>query len=503
MKNNCLTLMFVFSCLMVQGEEPDREQFWLEARDADHVQCPGQEMDVVLPDQKEDTETSITYDLYGPRNPLPENEWLEEPEISIQWVVTGLKNFNLQYYRDQKYCEIPMEKPDWGRDLAVTCYITYMIEEEKKEYEAEAHFATPTMEIEALYLKKGNSPALDITEFLDWPLEEGPDWRRGLACSRPFLYPGETRPIVTVELRILPEIFSSGKIRADSSGGEKGNLLGDLSETNFTMKDGVSLISKNKLGKSLKSGTQAWDWIITELHGTGLSKYTLRDTTELGQKGFIILKTGPVQPWVGKSSEIKEYESCSSAAVLEFVIEKIGCEGLSDKNKILEKITRYLFSSHGCRYISASPNEEVAQLKPPIYSKVFGAEDEIMLIGIRIEEYLELLLKEYVNCADQATALCALCNSVGVPAGLLQFNGSLFCKGLPVVGLKENEGKFYMTTHTVTTDEDKKISDATIGPAVREDPEKYISKTFKELTQGETEDEGDIFSVELLLKSVK
>lgn len=104
------TLPFIISCMMIHAEEADQEQFWLKARNGDQIKCADQVMDIVLPDKKEDTETSITYDLYGPRDPSPENEWLDDQETSIRWIVTGLKDFNLQDYQDQKYCEVSMEE---------------------------------------------------------------------------------------------------------------------------------------------------------------------------------------------------------------------------------------------------------------------------------------------------------------------------------------------------------------------------------------------------------
>lgn len=494
------TLPFIISCMMIHAEEADQEQFWLKARNGDKIKCADQEMDIVLPDKKEDTETSITYDLYGPRNPSPENEWLDDQETSIRWIVTGLKDFNLQDYQDQKYCEVSVEEADWGRDLTVTCYISHPTEGEVEEYKAEAHCSTPKLEIEEIYL--GENPSaktkLDIGERVGI-LEEGPRWSKNSAQSLPFLFQTDTLPDVQVKLSLLPDVLTSGKIKASAEGDGANNLLGDLKEADFeTSKEKNMLTANKKLGKALKSGTQKWDWIITELHGTKLSQETLRCTTELDKKGFVIFQKAPVSPWVKTKEEADTEKSYASATILNFIMEDMGCEGEMKEASILNKMNQYLFSSHGCIYISASDNPYYQISLPPRYAYYKNN-----AVGIDIERYHDLLSGEYVNCADQAAALCALCRLVGISSDLVQYGGPLLCKGRKIVGLKKGDGPGQMTTHVAVKNGNGGIFDPTIGPAQGEKENTYLKLTFKDPVEEGFEDEGGIFSAILSLFSVQ
>lgn len=497
MKYIYFELPFILSCMLVQAEESDREQFWLEARDADQINCTNQEMDIVLPDKKEDTETSITYDLYGPRDPSPENEWLDDPETGIRWIVTGLKDFNLQDYQDQKYCEIPIDEADWGRDLTVTCYISFPGEDKEKEYEAEAHFATPKIEIEKIYLGENAATKLDIGEHIG-NFEKGPKWEKEMACSRPFLFQTGTVPDVQVKLSVLPEMLTLGKIKASAEDAETNNLLGDLEEAEFdTEKERNEFVAQKKLGQTLKSGAQKWDWKITELHGTKLSKDTLIYTTIFSEKGFVIFKKGPILPWVKTNKEADTKKSYASAAILEFIMEDMGCKGQSKETSILSKMTQYLFSSHGCIYISASKDPYDKLLLPKYaYSENKG-------VGVDVEGYYELRSGKYVNCTDQAAVLCALGRLIGISCELTQYQGPLLCNGQKVVGLEKGDGPAQMETHAVIKDGSGAIFDPTIGPAQGKKEDAYLELTFKDPVKEGMEGEGEIFSVPLPLNSVQ
>ncbi len=498
MKHIYLVLPFIFSCMLVQAAEPDREQFWLKARNADQIHCSNQEMDIVLPDKKGDTETSVTYDLYGPRNPSPKNEWLDNPETSIRWIVTGLKDFNLQDYQDQKYCEIPIDETDWGRDLTVTCYISSPAEGKAEEYEAEAHFTTPKIEIEEIYLGEEATPKLDIGKHIG-DFEEGPKWTKKMACSRSFLYQTGTVPDVQVKLSVLPEVLTSGKIKASAENAVISNLLGDLKEADFdTGKEKNKFVAEKKLGQTLQAGVQKWDWRVTELHGTKLSKETLIYTTSLDEEGFVIFKKGPVSPWVKTQDEADTQKSYATASILQFIMEDMGCKGQSKERAILNKMTQYLFSSHGCIYISASDNPDDSLLLLPKYA--YSQNDGV---GVDIERYHELRSGRYVNCTDQAAVLCALGRLIGVSCKLTQYVGPLLCNERKVIGLKIGDGPAQMETHAVIQDGSGAIFDPTIDPAQGEKENDYLKLTFKDPVEEGMEDEGEISSTALPLYSVQ
>ena len=225
----------------------------------------------------------------------------------------------------------------------------------------------------------------------------------------PSCYAGGIAPTVKAKFRVLPKI-NSARLSAETVGA--GSPLGGLGAQTVTFANGLSDWTEFQMNatipRTVRKADHRWAWNVSQIDGAAVTEFVCATT---GPHRVYVVLDRPVEPaWRMTAGSPKN----PWTNALEFVCNV--ANGQSTAHSALSAITSHLFYNMGFRYDTTYGQSHY--LKNSIFD---------------LSSYLT---KRYalVNCYDQAYAIAALANLLGVAAKVIEVRPFGYINPLNLIG---------------------------------------------------------------------
>lgn len=349
-------------------------------------------------------------------------------------------------------CRVLVSELDhWGRLYTVTCTVTLTKEDETKTLTKQHKAATPLLKVSEIHFnhdtESHQKDAMNLNKVFKAQTIKAPEFMRN--SNQPFLYSGGITPTIKAKVKLLPDIFKSGRVEIEQNISTpemtKMNLLGSLKPGNFISDDLTSFVAQQALPDKVDKKRQAWIWHLTHIEGIALPPKRVSREVQTAF-GYLILKGGVHEPWSQRNA--KCYPSID---VLNFAVEDCKTQGFESKEKIITNITSYLYSSHGMTY-------NLKYGYGARYSNVINP----TTCSLALDNYIRKTGGAEVNCMDQTAALAVLTRLTGVNIEHHVINGYLpILNSVKLVG-QPNKLDMFFGMHQMCG-YNQTWSDATLG----------------------------------------
>ncbi|MBQ6338276.1 MAG: hypothetical protein IJI36_03940, partial [Kiritimatiellae bacterium] len=242
---------------------------------------------------------------------------------------------------------------------------------------------------DAVTIRKSAREAFDMSHG-EW-------WTGGEHLKNdPVCYAGGTAPTVKAKFKVLPKI-NSARLSAETVGA--GSPLGGLGAQTVTFANGLSDWTEFQMNATIphtvRKADHRWAWNVSQIDGAAVTEFVCATT---GPHRVYVVLDRPVEPaWRMTAGSPKN----PWTNALEFVCNV--ANGQSTAHSALSAITSHLFYNMGFSYNNRGN----------------GGSSYLEYNCFDLSSYLT---KRYalVNCYDQAYAIAALANLLGVAAKVIE-----------------------------------------------------------------------------------
>ena len=322
---------------------------------------------------------------------------------------------------------------------------------------------------DAVNIRKNANQSLDMSHGEWWMGGDG-------LKNDPVCYIGGATPTVKVKFKVSPPL-SSARISASTVG--SGSPLGNLAVQSVTFSNGVStwveFAVNAAIPHTVRRVDHRWEWQVSQIGGLNVTAFACVTT---GPHRVYVIKNQPVEPaWRQSAGSTKN----AWANVL-----NIACgvaDNLSEQHDIMTAITSHLFWNMNFSY-----------------NKFNGASRYYINECLDLTGYLSSQ-QGVVNCLDQAYAVAALANILGIEAIVTELHPFGYIKPLNLIGVGLCNNPAFMVDEDRLRPQDDinrsrfrfhafvwsnyRVYDACIGPTLGAGYIPYLAQTIDYSTSGE------------------
>lgn len=322
--------------------------------------------------------------------------------------------------------------------------------------------------------------AVNIRQNANLPFDmtHGEWWSGGESLKNdPVCYIGGIRPIVKAKFRVSPELNSA---RLSASTLDSDSPLRGLGAKNVIFENGVSdwmeFQMDAAIDRTVRKFDHRWEWKVSRMNGAAVAEFVCATT---GPHKVYVIWDRPVAPaWRMAAGSTKN----PWANALDFACGM--ANGQNDAHLILSSITSNLFHNMGFKY-------NISQ---------FGMSKYYRNSILDLSGYIDKQ-DEFVNCEDQAYAVAALANLLGIEAKVVEVRPFGYLNPIELIGqglcnnpgfIDENDrlrplddtSRSRFRTHMFTT-YGFRVYDACIGPVTGQWLALYLLQTIDYSTSEE------------------
>lgn len=313
---------------------------------------------------------------------------------------------------------------------------------------------------------------------LPFDMSHGEWWLGGESLKNdPVCYIGGIRPVVKAKFRVSPELNSA---RLSASTLDSDSPLGGLGAKNVIFENGVSdwmeFQMDAAIDRTVRKFDHRWEWKVSRMNGTAVTEFVCATT---GPHMVYVIWDQPVaNAWRMAAGSTKN----PWTNALDFACGLANRK--SDAHSVLSSITYNLFHNMGFKYnVNQSGKSRYYSKSIFNLSGYIGKQDE------------------FVNCEDQAYAVAALANLLGIEAKVVEVRPFGYLNPVELIGqglcnnpgfIDENDrlrplddtSRLRFRTHMFATYESR-VYDACIGPVTGQWLALYLLQTIDYSTSEE------------------